>query len=202
MENFYTSIKPFCDVARLFGLFAKSFEGPARKGIFRRTTCGIFLKIFSILIYLAVLFQIINFVANSGSSQILESKVWNWILLSGSFTIFIQIIHQNFYQEEFLELFQFFYECDVKLLNLNCRVNHKKEKILNFFIASSAFTLPLCGYLILVTFAAEFFHVDDNLVWNSLYAHFLIYKCFFFTQFTVTTRAVRERFKALNSYMM
>lgn len=201
MENFYTSFKPFFDVAKLCGLFPYSFDGPTRKGIFKTKFNGYFFASITLCFLIMIIIKTFNIAMNQSNAQILEAKVWCWILNFGSIFSLIYFIFQNCHLKEILDIFHLLHFCDEKLLTLNTCVDFKKEKTFNYSASYSVILCPLV-YFVTMLILSHFLGVVYAFQWYIMYSHFLMYKLFFFAQFIVTSNAVKERFAAMNSSMM
>lgn len=199
--NFYTSVKPFCDFARICGVFPYSSKGPARDGKFKLNFKGIFCTLISLCLIVVVLSKALDIGTKQSKQKLLEAKVWCWILILGTAFTLISFVYQNFHLKEILEFFCLLDNCDSKLKSLNLEIDHKKERKFNFHASFLGIFGPI-SYLFFMTAFNHHFGLGLGLHWNLLYMHFLLYKSFFCVQFIVITNAIRERFEAMSSLLM
>lgn len=117
MENFYTAAKPFCVLAKFFGLFVMSQEGDTFAGFYKLKWQGIAYSIASFIVPTTLLLNIIFY----HSSDIWLSKVWNIHTNFSTLMICLQFFYQIGKQQSILNFFSAVNDFDQKV-KLNIKI--------------------------------------------------------------------------------
>jgi hypothetical protein len=204
MDNFYTSIKPFCIFANYMGFFPFSFDGPARKG---------FLKIKKINVLQIVLVLIILTTATVGNFVLyvytydptlsfFRYSVWTWLMVFADPIIFLQFFIQLKKQHEIRSFLKLMHDIDLRFMSLGLQVDHKSHRKFVRNLSISIMFLPCMNYIIPVLGSYYYGQISSNtFAQEFFYFVYVSVECFIFTQFVVFTYLLRERFKLLSKLL-
>ena len=143
MDNFYTSMAPFCFISQIIGFFPLSFDGPARKGFFKTKIVNVFMVIVSQGTIIIFACQAIDIGIKGSNDNLLRARVWSWILICGLLMTLLHFLLQMTNLKKIVKFYHGIHRLDLKLYAINAQVDHKKSK--NFVIAAliSMIILPL-----------------------------------------------------------
>lgn len=198
MDNFYTSMKPFCIFSQVFGFFPLGFDGPARKGIFKAKNINVLLVIASQGTLLFFAYHAIGIGIEGSNENFFRLRVWSWILICGFLTTLLLFLYQMTKLKKIVKFYHHIHQLDTKLYTINAQVNHKKSQKFILATSISMIMLPILD-LISTTISAYFLNTKYGIFWNLMYNIYLMFKCYFFVQFITAAYAVHERLKALNN---
>lgn len=198
MENFYTSIKPFCVFSQIFGFFPLSFDGPPRKGIFKTKSINVLLVIVSQGTMITFAYRAIEVGINGSNENFFRARIWSWILICGFLMTLLHFLFQMTKLKKIVKFYHHIHLLDAKLYTIHAQVNHKKNKMFILAATLSLIMLPLLDFTS-VSIAAYFLGSKFGFLWNLMYNIYLMCKVYLFVQFITAAYAVHERLKALNN---
>jgi hypothetical protein len=200
MENFYTTVRPFCKLGNFLGFFPFSFDGDVRKGNL------IIKKVNLLQMAIAIAFLILMMVANSVQYKMslinrdfFEYGVWSWVMSFSLPSLLIILVMQMTMHKKIKKFFAHMHACDEKFYKLGIMIDHARHRIVIILLSLLTVFVTVFNYSQIVL--AQSLEVEA-LIQEFFFACYLLYECFIFSQFIIMAYLVRERFKCLQSYLL
>jgi len=197
--NVYSAVKPFYFVAKLLGIFPKTFIGPAEKGILQKTFCDGFTSCCALIIMIACgIANSIFYEPFTFNSAILQST-WNVILVISLFTFSLMFVVEIRRSDSIVAFLKHVeeYDKEARLLNIQSDFNQHKGFVIKVTTCTAIVTC-------LFTIADPILNLlRGQISLNGMsYAYLQLYISAFILQFVFACLAIRMRFRELNRFVM
>jgi hypothetical protein len=201
METFYTSINPFCVFARSLGFFPLDFDEKGHlkctKWSLAQTALGITVILSQTTIVFCRPFQ---FYVNA--SNFFDTTLWSLFLDFLYPTIILQFCVQMWKMKDIKKFLRLMYKTDVKINSIRVFLNHTRHLRVVRFLVCFSILVSISKFLL----SLLYHKLDDGgermyYIEELSYGIYTVFECFFTLQFIVTSFLLRERFKALKSFL-
>jgi nitrate reductase gamma subunit len=201
MENFYTSVKPFYNFARILGFFPLVFEGPVRKGVLKKALWTSLLPLMVLLILSVCNVLHYKHFVHDASSEFLKFSVWSIATMVNYTLLLLQFIFHLTKASKVKKFMVFMQKCDEKFNATSLFIDHKQQRKYIKCLIFAVLLLTLLRYIeTLVVYKIFLRELQrTSFVQEHFCAYFMLYECFFCLQFIIPAYIVRERFKILKS---
>lgn len=206
MDNFYSTVKPFCVLSKCLGFFPLSIEvedEATKIGNTEGKICNLLITFLTVLVFIFIIIaNIVHYKTFMNETDFFEFIIWSWLLIFMLPTVLLAFIIQMCKLGEIKELFELMNRSDMKLKKLQMHIDNKRQRKFVTILTILTLLIPSVNYsqmiLVNVNYSTMEFH---TLVHECFFSFFLLFECFLSCQFIIPTFLVRERFKTLQDYL-
>jgi hypothetical protein len=201
MENVFTTIEPFCNLARILGFFPLSLDERRSPKVTKFSSLLTFIAFLVCLLVIAGNICHFKYFVYSASEEFLRFSIWSIISILNFIMLSLQMLFNITNVCKIKRFFLLLQKYDEKCGTISVFIDHSGQRKFVKIIIRAVLMSIMLRYIQTVVLFTVFIKDQQktSFIQDHFSCYFLVYESFFCLQFIIPTFLVRERLKTIKN---